>query len=159
MLKGQTLNRKCTVEGCHGKHMAKGLCIMHYARMRRHGDLLPWHDPPRKPIKERFEERYIPVPESGCWIWTGHIRTNGYGAMSIKSKLQYAHRISWELHNGPIPEGLFVLHKCDNPPCVNPDHLFIGTQKDNLQDAFKKGRLYIFTKEDGKKGCLSRWGV
>ena len=149
----------CKVEGCEKKHHAKGFCVMHYTRMKRHGDLLPRHNPPPKPIKERFEENYTPVPESGCWLWTGCVKAHGYGVIFIKNKTQYAHRVSWELHRGPIPDGLFVLHHCDVPSCVNPEHLFTGTQKDNIQDAAKKGRLYVFTKEDGEKGCLSRWGV
>mgnify|MGYP001560408325 CR=1 FL=1 len=78
-----------------------------------------------------------------CWLWTGAIRQAfGYGMFSIaKGQNISTHRYSWELHFGAIPHGLEVLHKCDNPRCVNPDHLFLGTQKDNIQDAKAKGRL------------------
>ena len=83
----------------------------------------------------------------GCWLWMGgkdkpwnDKMTSGYGRFSAHLKQVGAHRVSWELTNGPIPEGLEVLHHCDNPPCVRPAHLFLGTQSDNLFDAVKKGR-------------------
>ena len=93
----------------------------------------------RLPLVGRFW-RY--VDKSGdCWEWTG--ATNGrYGHISRGPGLGVAaaHRVSWEIHNGPIPAGLFVLHRCDNPPCVRPDHLFLGTDQDNSDDKLRKGR-------------------
>ena len=77
---------------------------------------------------------------NGCWVWTAATKQAGYGMIGFKTKLCLAHRLSWELHNGPIPNGLCVLHKCDNPPCVNPNHLFLGSRKDNNLDKIKKGR-------------------
>jgi len=74
-----------------------------------------------------------------CWQWNGHRLKKGYGQFYYK-KESLAHRISWILTNGSIPDGLYVLHKCDNPPCVNPDHLFLGTQSQNLADMVAKGR-------------------
>lgn len=78
-----------------------------------------------------------------CWLWTGAIRQAfGYGVFSIaKGRNVSTHRYSWELHHGPIPHGIEVLHRCDVTRCVNPNHLFLGTQKDNIQDAKAKGRL------------------
>lgn len=90
-------------------------------------------------IKERFEEKYEMVPECGCWIWTAATH-QGYGEICYKGKKETAHRVSWELHNGPIPHGLWVLHRCDTRECVNPKHLFLGTQLDNIADCVKKGR-------------------
>lgn len=75
-----------------------------------------------------------------CWVWTG-TKFNEYGCFYILGKSFRAHRFSWVLKNGPIKYGLWVCHKCDNPPCVRPSHLFLGTRADNMRDAFKKGRL------------------
>lgn len=89
----------------------------------------------------RFERSYIPEPNSGCWLWLGVPSGNhGYGRIKRGSNTVMAHRASWEKSNGSIPEGLLVLHKCDNPSCVNPDHLFLGTQQDNENDKVSKGR-------------------
>lgn len=75
-----------------------------------------------------------------CWEWTGPVRGKGYGAVRFDGRMQSAHRVSWEMANGPIADGLHVLHRCDNPPCINPDHLFLGTQQDNTDDMLAKGR-------------------
>jgi len=95
-----------------------------------------------KPLKERFDEKWTPEPFSGCWLWTGSIRGGGYGDIWDGNRYTYAHRVSWELHKGKIPYGLFVLHKCDTKSCVNPDHLFLGTLSDNMLDAISKGRRH-----------------
>jgi HNH endonuclease len=77
----------------------------------------------------------------GCWLWTAARNKFGYGVFTGKGRVQlYSHRFSWKLHRGDIPEGSMVLHHCDNPPCVNPDHLFIGTAMDNMRDRHDKGR-------------------
>lgn len=75
-----------------------------------------------------------------CWLWTGVIGAHGYGVFGGKKTRGRAHRLMWERVNGPIPDGLNVCHRCDNPPCVNPAHLFLGTVKDNAQDMMRKGR-------------------
>lgn len=75
-----------------------------------------------------------------CWMWTGTKAPTGYGCLTFSKKIRLAHRLSWELYHGQIPGGLFVLHKCDNRICVNPNHLFLGTQRDNMLDMIKKGR-------------------
>jgi hypothetical protein len=80
--------------------------------------------------------------DNGCWEFTGRLNTMGYGQIVYQGKFQLIHRISWRLNKGKIPNGLFVLHRCDNPLCFNPDHLFLGTQQDNLSDMRAKGRDY-----------------
>ena len=88
-----------------------------------------------------FERLYNKVEKTdGCWFFRGAITSQGYGYLIINYRMKQAHRVAWELENGKIPDGLYVLHKCDNPICVNPSHLFIGTQKDNILDMCKKGR-------------------
>lgn len=94
------------------------------------------------PIENRFWNR---LDKSGgddsCWNWTGARLPKGYGIVGIsQGKHKYTHRVAWELTNGPIPEGLWVLHRCDNPPCCNPAHLFIGNNRDNVLDMIQKGR-------------------
>jgi hypothetical protein len=76
----------------------------------------------------------------GCWEWTGARLHSGYGKLGRKGRTYVAHRFAWELVNGAIPDGLFACHRCDNRLCVRPDHLFLGTQKDNIADMLSKGR-------------------
>jgi hypothetical protein len=96
--------------------------------------------------KERFEKYFMPEPNTGCWLWIGSLTSTGYGQLGLGSKIDgtrrphKAHRVAYELYVGKIPPGMGVLHRCDNPPCVNPQHLFLGTQKDNAQDMGRKGR-------------------
>lgn len=82
---------------------------------------------------------------NGCWEWKKARHRQGYGHFPYKKRLHLAHRISWLLHHGPIPEGICVLHKCDNPPCCNPDHLFLGTYQTNAIDCVQKGRAKRYT--------------
>jgi hypothetical protein len=102
-------------------------------------------------VPERFEREFwkkYEVKENGCWEWTALRSKLGYGRVCLwlgskKHKYTSAHRVAWQLKNGEIPDGLFVCHSCDNPPCMNPSHLFLGTPKDNAQDSVRKGRLHF----------------
>jgi hypothetical protein len=96
--------------------------------------------PKPKSLAERYWKRVI-VNEVGCWEWNGSTNPFGYAKLGThEGGWHPAHRVSWEIHFGPILDGLHVLHKCDNPPCSRPDHLFLGTELDNIYDKISKGR-------------------
>lgn len=143
----------CTVNLCDRPLYALGFCHMHYQRNSRYGDPLGGVKNHASP-SERFW-RFVEKTD-GCWNWIGN-KASGYGRFSIGSKKEgyfLAHRFSWELHNNAkIPDGMFVMHKCDNPQCTNPDHLMLGTPKENTQDMIAKGRkktVVSVGKENGK---------
>ncbi|WP_082903520.1 HNH endonuclease [Devosia elaeis] len=89
---------------------------------------------------ERLWSASIPEPNSGCWIWLQSVNHRGYGQVQFRGKKAKAHRASWMANVGPIPDGQMVLHRCDNRSCINPDHLFLGSAKDNTDDMVRKNR-------------------
>ena len=103
----------------------------------------------------KFWARAIVVP--GCWDWAGNQDRYGYAVVTTsranRTVLMKAHRLSWEIHNGPVQKGVFVLHHCDNPLCVNPAHLFLGNHTDNMRDAARKGR--IRNRHNGQTHCIN----
>ena len=99
-------------------------------------------------LMDRFESKYIPEPNSGCFLWTGARHRQGYGQIVIDRKTILAHRLSWEIYCGSIPDGMNVLHQCDNCGCVYTSHLFLGTQSYNMADCGRKG-------SSNKKGSVN----
>jgi hypothetical protein len=134
----------CSVEGCGKKSNARGLCQTHYSRWRIQGHTGPSHRT-HGSLEDRFW-RKVRKSEGGCWEWTGSSTTAGYGTIRIGAAgagSVLAHRFSFELHHGPIDPLHFVIHSCDNPRCVNPEHLRQGTPRDNMLDMMEKGRKVV----------------
>ena len=137
--------RACSVSLCPRIHYAHGFCRFHYDRWKRHGTPFFTTTPMRDmTLEERFWF-FVAKDEQAntCWLWQGEVTYHGYGRLSLHRKHIQAHRLAWQIAHGPIPDGLFVLHKCDVPLCVRndtPGHLWLGTQADNMQDKVAKGR-------------------
>lgn len=110
------------------------------------------------PVAQRFMQKVEMIPMAGCWLWTGSLNGRGYGQLFSQrgAPPHKAHRLSYELFRGPIPQGALVMHSCDVRCCVNPDHLDAGTQKKNLRDAAARGRLNQRSRANlrpGARGC------
>ena len=137
----------CSIESCSGTAVARGWCQTHYSRWKRTGDAGAATPVRAHNLNGPEASFWAKVQKTKtCWLWSasqfGH---SGYGSFSVKvdgrTRSVRVHRHSWELANGPVPEGQHVLHRCDTPLCVRPDHLFLGDALANAQDKVAKGRL------------------
>lgn len=133
-------DRTCSVEGCDKSVKSRGWCNTHYERWRLRGK-------PDDPIRPTLEQRLWSKIDcsSDCWLWTASTNTKGYGQIKFKGTMLRVPRVVWELTHGPIPPGMFVCHRCDNPPCCRPEHLFLGSPADNMTDKMAKGRGRVGT--------------
>ena len=139
--------RTCSVDGCERPHRLNSLCRAHYKRLIRTGSV---GAAAIRSLVYSVEERLARYVDrsGGCWLWTGGGNTNGYGATIAGGQVMGAHRMAWMAAHGPIPDGMFVCHRCDVKLCVKtepddeyPDgHLFLGTTDDNMADMVAKGR-------------------
>lgn len=151
------MQENCSIPGCEKPAKQRGWCFMHYMRWHRYGALGGVeHIPPgrsRSPLADRFWPKVDKVSSPfGCWLWTRALTRNGYGKLGDQGRTLQAHRVAWELVNGPIPDGLLVCHDCDrfypirdsfHRRCVRPEHLFLGTDGDNTRDCLTKDRMTV----------------
>jgi hypothetical protein len=132
----RVFNEICSVNGCLGLHKAKGLCIKHYTRMIRGGTLNTSR------VVGNDEKRMIANSKessSGCIEWV-KFKKLGYGVAGFNGRIEQAHRVAWIIKNGPIPKGMQINHICHNRACIKIDHLYLGTQKENMRDMDMSGR-------------------
>lgn len=127
-------SRLCEIEGCGKPHEARGWCRTHYKRWRMNGT------PHLKAAPDRLWGN-VEKNAHGCWVWKGTKNRKGYGQISVDGRHERTHRVAYRLTYGEIPEGMVVRHRCDNPPCINPDHLEVGTSADNSRDMVERGRM------------------
>lgn len=136
----------CSLLDCGRLAVANGMCARHDSNMRRYGHAVPVRD---WPLIARLTEVGWDEDERGCWIWRGAKNEFGYGTIALRrrtkgAETQRVHRLMWEMHNGPIPEGQVVRHRCDVPACCNPLHLEVGTKKQNSRDMVERGRSIAY---------------
>jgi len=129
----------CSADGCERVAILNGLCRPHDWRVKADRDR-PDRRRQYQTLREALDAKTPTGAPDDCWEWGGSPGQDGYGVVSWGGSQYRAHRVSYELHVGPVPEGLVVRHACDNPPCVNPAHLLPGTQADNVRDMYERGR-------------------
>lgn len=140
-----SIAKSCSIDGCSNPHYGRGFCKYHYQQQRKTGNLLilPKVDPILR-FWSRVDKNgsmHPTEPDLGqCWEWQGCTNGRSYGQYRLGKKCWGTHRYAWTITFGEIPDGLGVLHNCDNPSCVNPEHLFLGTQLDNMKDRDNKSR-------------------
>jgi hypothetical protein len=131
--------QSCSIENCENKYAAKGFCQKHYNNNKNHGDPLAGKNSQNKAGTKEYIYENSEIDINNCWLWK-RSKIKGYGKSDFKGKTIKAHRLSYLTFVGEIPNNLHVLHNCDNPVCVNPKHLFLGTNQDNMNDKVNKNR-------------------
>lgn len=131
------MNKGCTVDNCEKPTVAFGFCSKHYTRFKRYGDVnFPGVKGGGRPTKIKFE-----ISDNGCFVLTSHkLNSDGYAEIRIRGRANKIHRHIYEQCFGDIPRGFVIRHKCDNPSCINPEHLEFGTHQDNVNDMISRDR-------------------
>lgn len=144
---------RCAAHGCQSRIKGHGYCNKHLIRLRKYGDVertavsvssIPRRSRGAELSLSYIEDRSVPEPNTGCWIWLLASQPKGYGVVRVGGRTIPAHRLAYNLCNViPIPSCMDACHKCDTPSCVNPAHIFPGTRQDNMRDCSQKGRAIV----------------
>lgn len=145
------MSKTCSVTDCGSPVKSKGMCKLHYQRSWRTGSATVSRPRLHLPIEQKFWLYVDKNSDSECWNWTGFKDKDGYGKIRIGNTNRGAHRISWALHFGDMPEGVSVLHNCNNPSCVNPSHLRSGDHNENMIDRLNAGNYPVNERHPGVK--------
>lgn len=157
----------CSISGCERGIYARNWCTVHYTRWLRHGEptrLMPNGSEPADFVTKLLTN--YTVATTGCWLWNGSPDSDGYGRLRVNGETMRVHRLSYALHNGDLPSNMAVCHSCDTPLCVNPDHLWLGSNEDNIADRTQKRRSaagsrngYARLTEESVRAIRSETGV
>lgn len=145
--------KQCSIDGCERKHLARGWCSAHYRRWQLYGDPNEMKQQQHHGLSLMDRLMVWCSKSAGCWEWTGFRDSKGYGRINIGDTPALAHRVSWEVFRSPIPDGMYVLHRCDNPSCMRPEHLFLGDQQMNMDDKMSKKRHRYGVSRGIAHGC------